>query len=72
MGGGGGAASSIQWHPYIYIMYILYVLLLLSLIQVVDSYIFSIVTWSQVWCDCGNRKHEKVYNLEQKMNHNWQ
>ena len=22
---GGGAASSIQWHPYIYIMYILYV-----------------------------------------------
>ena len=19
----------------------------------------SIVTWSQVWCDCGNRKHEK-------------
>ena len=20
---------------------------------------FSIVTWSQVWCDCGNRKHEE-------------
>ena len=19
---------------------------------------FSIVTWSQIWCDCGNRKHE--------------
>ena len=20
---------------------------------------FSIVTWSQVWCDCGNRKHDE-------------
>ena len=24
---------------------------------------FSIVTWSQVWCDCGNRKHEKNYKF---------
>ena len=21
---------------------------------------FSIVTWSHVWCDCGNRRHEQI------------